>query len=66
MRLPESRQASADAVALRAWAARRLLAGERAAPPAAGAGSWRLFLRAERCAVLLQESLAAGLVTWAT
>src|SRR4029077_4275685 len=42
----------ADALRLRAWAIRVLSVGW-AAPPDVNSEEWRLFLRAERCAVAL-------------
>ena len=54
----------ADALLLRAWAL-RVLSGGWLAPPDADMDTWRLFLRAERCAVALStraEGEAPGLL----
>jgi len=53
-----TRAVARDALALRCWALDRLLGGVNEPPPDAGADAWRLFLRIERCAAVLQESVA--------
>lgn len=52
-----TRRTAAEALRLRGWALRRLLTGAEEELPAASALAWRAFLRSERCALLLQESL---------
>ena len=57
-----SRRIASEGLQLRAWAARRLLGdgGAGEPPPAASTEGWRLFLWWERCAALLQHSVAAN------
>ena len=54
-----SRDVAAEALRLRAWA-RRHLGGQREPAPDVSARAWHIFLRAERCAALLHESVSAA------
>lgn len=54
-----TRRAAQEALALRRWVLRRMLAGTSEPPPPASPLAWRVMLGWERCAVLLQESLLA-------
>lgn len=58
--LTRTRNIAEGALALRDWGARRLLSDTPPAepPPGAATDAWRLFLWWERCAALLQHSLA--------
>jgi hypothetical protein len=50
------------ALSLRAWALALLPGGEAGPPPPAPPPAWELFLRSERCAILLRSQLDAGSV----
>jgi hypothetical protein len=53
-----TRQIAEEGLQLRSWLMRRLLNGGQGPAPVASAEAWRLMLRWERCALLLQDSLS--------